>query len=131
MARKTKVLVVDDDNIVADTLAMVLDFCGFDATAVYSGEHAVDLARQSAFDHVVTDVMMEPMDGIQTAIAIQAICPECTILLMSGNERTAQLLADAVSNGYNFDILAKPVPPALILDRLRSGTASTHPNRQD
>ena len=125
--KKLKVLVIDDDKSVADTLAMVLDFSGFDASAVYSGEQALELVRRSPYDHVVTDVMMEPMDGIQAAIAIQAIHPECMILLMSGNERTAQLLADAVNNGFNFDILAKPVHPSIILERLRNRKAGFHP----
>ena len=127
-ARKLKVLVIDDDNSVADTLTMVLNFSGFDAIAAYSGEHGLDLARQSVYDHLVTDVMMEPMDGIQAAIAIQAICPGCTVLLISGNERTSKLLADAVRSGYEFEILAKPVYPTVILDRLRGvpyGSAST------
>ena len=110
-SKKVKVLVIDDENSVADTLVMVLNFSGFDASAAYSGEHAIDLVRQSPFDHVVTDVMMEPMNGIQAAIAIQAICPECTILLMSGNERTAQLLADAASNGYKLRYSCQASPP--------------------
>ena len=122
--RKPKVLVIDDDNSVADTLTMVLNFSGFDAIAAYSGEQGLVLARQSAYDHLVTDVMMEPMNGIQAAIAIQAIRPGCTVLLMSGNERTSKLLADAGRNGYEFEILAKPVYPTVILDRLR-GVASS------
>ena len=101
-ARKLKVLVIDDDNSVADTLTMVLNFSGFDAIAAYRGEHGLDLARQSVYDHLVTEVMMEPMEGIQAAIAIQAICPGCTVLLISGNERTSKLLADAVRSGYEF-----------------------------
>lgn len=118
--RKLKVLVIDDDLNVADTLAMVLNFSGYSAVAAYSGEQALDLARQEACDHLVTDVMMEPMNGIQAAVAIQAICPGCKVLLMSGNERTSQLLAEAVRDGYDFEILAKPVHPTVILERLRS-----------
>lgn len=122
-AKKPKVLVIDDDISVADTLTMVLNFSGYEARAAYSGEHGLDLARESSYDHLVTDVMMEPMDGIQAAIAIQAVCPGCTVLLMSGNQRTSALLADAVQNGYEFDILAKPVYPTVILDRLRGAVA--------
>lgn len=116
---KIRVLVIDDDPKVADTLAMVLNFSGFDATAVYSGESALELARLSRFDKVVTDVMMEPMTGIQAALALSHIHPDCQILLMSGNERAAHLLQDAADAGHNFDILAKPVHPSVILDRLR------------
>lgn len=118
-ARKLKVLVVDDDNAVADTLTLVLNFNGFDAIAAYSGERGLELARQSPYDHLVTDVMMGPMDGIQAAIAIQAISPSCTVLLISGDDRASNLLADVVRDGYNFEILAKPVHPTVILELLR------------
>lgn len=122
-ARKPRVLVIDDDSSVADTLTMILNISGYEAQAAYSGQHALDLARESSYDHVVTDVMMEPMDGIQAAIAIRAICPSCTVLLMSGNERTSDLLEAAVRNGHDFNILAKPVYPTLILDHLRGGNS--------
>jgi CheY-like chemotaxis protein len=127
------VLVIDDDHKVADTLAMVLNVSGFDATAVYSGERAVELARLTRFDKVVTDVMMEPMTGIQAALALSHIHPDCQILLMSGNERTAQLLQDAADAGHTFDILAKPVHPSVILDHLREqppAAPSDSPNKR-
>jgi DNA-binding response OmpR family regulator len=116
---KARVLVIDDDKPVADTLAMVLKFGGYDADVAYSGEHGLELARQSTYDYLLTDVMMEPMNGIQVALAMRAICPQCKVLLISGNQRTSQLLADAVRDGYEFEILAKPVHPTVILERLR------------
>jgi CheY-like chemotaxis protein len=119
MSAKPRVLVVDDDCLVADTLAMVLRTSGYDAVVSYSGDHAVELARLSPFTAVVTDVMMEPMNGVQAAVAIRALCPDCKILLMSGNERTAVLLAAAAKDGLHFNILAKPVHPTVILDLLR------------
>ena len=121
---KPKVLVIDDDNLVADTLAMVLNVSGYEAIAAYSGERALELARETAYDHLVSDVMMEPMNGIQLSIAMQALCPECKVLLMSGNNRTADLLAEACRDGYTYEILPKPVHPAEILARLRNGTAN-------
>jgi CheY-like chemotaxis protein len=124
--KKAKVLVIDDDRAVADTLVMVLKYSGYDAVAVYSGEEGLELARQAAYDHLVTDVMMEPMNGIQASLAIRAICPGCKVLLMSGNERTSQLLAEAERQGHEFDILAKPVHPSLILDRLREQPPPAH-----
>jgi DNA-binding response OmpR family regulator len=134
---KTRVLVIDDDQMVADTLAMVLNFSGFDAVAAYSGVHGLELARHTAYDHVVTDVMMEPMNGIQVSIAMQTISPACTVLLISGNEQTAGLLTQSVLDGYEFEIIAKPVHPSVILDRLReqhpsapAGPQRTPPNRR-
>jgi DNA-binding NtrC family response regulator len=78
--------------------------------------------RATAYDDLVTNVMREPMNGIQLCIAMQAVGPECKVLLMSGNKRTADLLAEAVGQGHTFDILAKAVHPTTNLDRLRNGT---------
>ena len=115
---------IDDDSSVADTLAMVLNASGFDATAAYSGEPAtLELARLMALDNVVADVMMEPMNGIQTALAISQIHPDCQVLLISGNERTSQLLQDAIDAGHAFTILAKPVYPTVIINYLRGAVA--------
>lgn len=115
---KLRVLVIDDDHAVADTLTLVLNSSGYRAVAAYSGNEGIALATQGGFDHLITDVTMLPMNGIQAAIAIRAICPECTILLISGHEQTTSLLADAVRDGHAFEILAKPVHPTQILDRL-------------
>jgi DNA-binding response OmpR family regulator len=129
-SKKLKVLVIDDHKTVADTLTMVLNMNGFDAFVAYSGERGLDLARHAPFDHLVTDVMMEPMDGIQTAIAIKSICPDCTVLLISGNEQTANRLANAVRNGHDFEILAKPFHPTVLLERLRGGATGTLPAKE-
>jgi DNA-binding NtrC family response regulator len=117
--RKPRVLVIDDDCLIADTLAMVLRASGFDAVVSHSGEDAVELARLAPFSAVVSDVMMEPMNGVQAAVAIRAVCPSCKVLLMSGNERTATVLAQAARDGFHFDVLPKPVHPSVILDALR------------
>ena len=126
-AQKARVLVVDDDGLVADTLAMILNFSGFDAVAAYSGEQALDFARLRTYDHLVTDVMMEPMNGIQVSLAMREIAPKCTVLLISGDERTSQILVDAIRDGHDFEILAKPVHPTLILDRLRAAPNAAVP----
>lgn len=115
-----RVLVIDDEVVVADTLVLVLNQSGFDAIAAYNGEHGLECARQVACDHLVSDVVMEPMNGIEAAIAIKAAIPHCKVLLMSGDPRTTQLLTDAAKNGHHFEILAKPVHPTEILDRLRA-----------
>jgi DNA-binding NtrC family response regulator len=120
--RKTTVLVIDDDVVVADTLVMVLTFSGFEAIAAYSGETAVELARQSEFDNVVSDVMMQPMNGIQAALAISQLQPTCRILLISGHEHTAKLLQESIRSGHDFPIMAKPVHPTTLLEYLRAST---------
>lgn len=117
---RPEVLVIDDDQGVADTLAMVLNVSGFKATPTYSGERAVELAWESRFDYLVTDVMMNGMNGIEAALAIRALLPDCHILLLSGNNNTSELLAAASAQRKTFNILAKPVHPSVMLAQLRA-----------
>ena len=117
---KPHTLVIDDDVAVADTLAMVLNSEGFDARAVYSGEEGVELARSFEFDFLVTGVVMPQMNGIDAAIQIRKLLPKCKILLVSGDNDTSALLHNAQSQGYRFEILAKPVHPLVLFQALRS-----------
>jgi len=61
---KPKVLVADDERVIADTLAIILNQSGFEATAVYNGEKAVETARTLRPDMVISDVIMTDMNGI-------------------------------------------------------------------
>lgn len=111
MSRASRVLVVDDEAIIADTLAHVLIFHGFEAISVHSGEAALELARTFQPDAAIIDVILSNLNGIETAIAILRDLPSCRIVLFSGHQETATLLAEAAVNGHSFDVLAKPVHP--------------------
>ena len=113
---KPKVLVADDERVIADTLAIILNQSGFEATAVYSGEKAVEAARSLKPDMLISDVIMTDMNGIDAAITIRAILPTCKILLFSGQAATADLLDRARVQGHEFEILAKPLPPTFLLE---------------
>lgn len=117
---KPKVLVVDDERVIADTLAMILNQSGFEARAVYSGEKAVELASSFTPDMLITDVIMADLNGIDAAIMIRALLPKIKILLFSGQAATADLLEKARVKGYEFEILAKPVHPQDLLSRLQA-----------
>lgn len=119
-AGRPKVLVVDDEHVIADTLAIILNQSGFEATAVYSGNEAVAHARKITPDLVVTDVFMPDLNGIQAAIQIRSFLPGCKILLFSGQAATADLLENARAEGHEFEILAKPVHPQDLLAKLRT-----------
>ncbi len=117
--KRPKVLVVDDEQVIADTLAKILDINGYDASAVYSGLAAIDSARELRPDLIISDVIMQDMDGIEAAIHIREFLPSCKILLFSGQAATADLLENARSQGHDFEILAKPVHPSELLAKLK------------
>jgi CheY-like chemotaxis protein len=122
---RPRVLVIDDEPIHADTLAMVLNISGFEATAVYSGERGLELVQQCTFDHLVTDVVMSGMNGIDAAIAIRQVLPTCRVLLISGNNDTTKLLDLAAAKGHAFEILAKPVHPTVLIGQMRAQSPVT------
>ena len=117
--KKPRVLVVDDEQVIADTLAKILDLNGYEASAVYTGTAAVESARSLRPDLVISDVIMPDMDGIQAAIRIRSFLPDCKILLFSGQAATADLLEKARAQGHEFEILGKPVHPSDLLAKLR------------
>ena len=115
---KRRVIVADDEHVIADTLAYILNKAGFEATAVYTGLEAVNLAHKINPDLLVTDVIMPDMNGIEAAINIRGFLPSCKILLFSGQAATADLLEDARRRGYQFEILSKPVHPQDLIAKL-------------
>jgi DNA-binding NtrC family response regulator len=119
---KRKILVVDDERLVADSLVQILNLMGYDASCAYSGNEAVQRASGTVFDFLISDVVMEGLSGIDCAVEICKLIPACKVLLVSGNNRTSDLLKEAEERGHTFEILAKPIHPTIILDRLKAMT---------
>jgi CheY-like chemotaxis protein len=59
---------VDDERLIADTVAMILSESGFSAVAAYSGEQAIEVARAQHPDLVLSDVLMPKMSGVEPGI---------------------------------------------------------------
>ncbi len=110
---KPKVLVADDERVIADTLAIILNQSGFDATAVYSGEKAVEMAIALKPDMVISDVIMTDMNGIDAAIRIRAILPSCKILLFPGKR-----LLRICSTGRASGVTSSKFSPNLFIRRI-------------
>ncbi len=119
-ATKPRVLVADDEQVIANTLAIILNQAGFEAKAVYSGESALETIDEFQPNMLISDVIMTGMTGIEAAIKVRTKLPNCKILLFSGQAATADLLEKARAHGHEFEILAKPVHPTDLLAKLRS-----------
>ena len=123
--RQPYVFVVDDEEVIASTLTMILRLQGgFRARAFSKPLEALEAARLEAPDLLISDVVMPLLSGIELAIKVKELCPDCKILLFSGQASTAHLLEAAQANGYNFDLLLKPVHPADLLIRIRDLTGT-------
>ncbi len=118
-----RILIVDDESVIADSLAMIFRASGFEARAVYSGERAMDLAQSFEPDVLISDVIMRGMTGIEVAIYVREHFPACRVLLFSGQAATSDMILAADTRGHRFDMLTKPVHPQVLLDYLREFAA--------
>jgi DNA-binding NtrC family response regulator len=114
-----KIIVVDDEPIIADTLVNILTGEGHDAICVSNGKSAIRWAEMIRPDAIVTDVVMPGINGIDTAKAIMKFLPTCRIILYSGQAATSDLLAKSRAEGYSFEVLAKPINPDILLEKLK------------
>lgn len=115
-----RILVVDDERIIADTIVQILNRNGFIAEATYSGTEAIKRAKVYCPELVLSDVMMPNVDGVEAAIEIREHCPDTRIVLFSGQAATVELLARARELGHNFELLPKPIHPTQLIKHLRS-----------
>ena len=89
-------LIVDDDQAIADTLAVIFRMHGYSALVAYSAEQAIERIASSIPDLALLDVNLPGMNGIDLAIVLKANHPECHLLLVSGHESTRGLLEEAM-----------------------------------
>ena len=113
-----RVLVVDDERLIADTVAAILNVNGFEAIKAYNGEEALESARKFKPDIVLSDVLMPRMSGVELGIKIRVEFPGTRIFLFSGQAATSGLTRKAKDDGYTFELL-KPIHPEELVAKLR------------
>lgn len=106
-----RVFVVDDEPVIATTLALILRAAGFDTQSFTNPLEALDAANAGQPTLLISDVHMPQMFGIELAIRVIAKNPKCKILLFSGQASTSNLIEKARSQGNDFTLIAKPIQP--------------------
>ena len=115
-----RVLVIDDEKPLADTLVLILRGAGYEASAAYDGPAALSQVESFLPDVVISDVVMPGMNGIQVCGRIQEKHPTCHIILFSGQAVTNELMRSVRAEGCEWELLAKPVHPKDLLEKLSS-----------
>lgn len=126
--RKRRIIVVDDEPVIASTLAIILRQTGFDVASFTEPFEALNAARVEAPDLLISDVVMPELSGVDLAIQIQESCPNCKVLLFSGQSATAGMLDAARASGHNFELLLKPVHPKDLLREIQKVTGERPPS---
>lgn len=118
--KRVCVLIADDEENLADSLALVLESHGYKVEAVYSGESAVERAKTLMPDVLIADMFMEKMSGVEAAAKIAEALPGCRVLLMTG-QTAIDDLKTVHAAGKEFPVLQKPFHPEALLRFLKEG----------
>lgn len=116
MKTKLKILIVDDDQNMAHTLADILGISGYEPLEANSAEQAIKIVKEEKIDCALTDVRMAGMSGVELFEEIQKIEPELPVILM-----TAYAPDDQIRHGLKIGamgLLTKPLEINQLLDFL-------------
>jgi FixJ family two-component response regulator len=116
---KPVVYVVDDEEVIAETLAFILNQAGYSASPFGEAEQALAAAASRTPDLLISDIAMPLKSGVELGMQFQRSYPQCKVLLISGHADSCGLLEESRQQGYEFDFLYKPVHPADLLARLQ------------
>jgi CheY-like chemotaxis protein len=122
-----RILVVDDERSIADSVAEIIRSAGYEVRTAYTGPEAVMAAGSFGPNLLLTDVLMPGMNGFELALQVKQAYPSCRLVLFSGQAATAELAQrfarEFTSRGYNFTLLPKPIHPARLLEKLQESLA--------
>jgi CheY-like chemotaxis protein len=113
-----RIIVIDDEKIVADTLTLILKKAGYDTKAAYDGAAAVEAANTFAPECIICDVILPGMNGIAVCSQITASFPGCHVFISSGQGETNSSVVEARAQGRMWEVLAKPIGPDELLGKL-------------
>lgn len=115
--RRRRIIVVDDERLIADTVAQILNIHGYDAFAAYGPMEALTLAQDFHPDLLLSDVVMPGMNGIDLATTLKQSQPHLKVLLLSGQAGTLNLMRQS---SLEFKLEAKPIHPRKLLTTLET-----------
>jgi CheY-like chemotaxis protein len=118
MSVKKNILIVDDDKNLRRSLAITLNYKGFNASTVESGQNAIKAVGKDDFDLILIDVIMPDMNGLETLRALKEISPGTRVVMMTGFA-VADLVTEAIKTGVD-GVLYKPFDVSLVMKNLLS-----------
>lgn len=119
-ASRPKVLIVDDEHVIARTLSLILNQSGFRALPIYGPWAAIQVAEGLQPDILLTDLSMPEMDGFEVAARVCAAVPHCRVFLLSAQIHVGDKVREFRARGFHAEFLQKPIHPSELLAHLRA-----------
>lgn len=119
----TKILVIDDERSIRNTLKEILEFEKFEVEVAEDGIEGLEKLEKGNFDVVLCDIKMPRMDGIEVLEKIQEKEPDTTVVMISGHG-TIDTAVEAIKKGA-YDFIAKPLDLNRLLITVRNAMDKT------
>ena len=115
-----KILIVDDDPGICDSLAIIFRFEGYHVEAITDSGEAAVLIKKNKYDVCVFDYKMKGLNGIDLLKMIKEIDPRCFVFIISGALTIEQLCKKEIKAGVAADIISKPFDVEVLLKKIRA-----------
>lgn len=112
----TCVLLIDDDELVRETLSLALTEGGYEVVMADDGESALSKFMDDGIDIVITDIIMPKKEGIETILQLRQKAPDLPIIAITGGGRSGRLdFLDVARKLGAAETLSKPFEPSELL----------------
>ncbi len=118
MPHSTKILLVDDESRLRDSLASLLANQGYEIQTAEAGKEALFLIKKNKFDIALFDLMLPDMSGIQLIEQVKKKNPDTFVIMMTGNA-SVESAVEALRKGA-YDYLRKPFDFAELLNTIQN-----------
>lgn len=112
------VFVVDDMPLIAYMVSSVLRDEGHSAIPYTDPVAALQDARSFMPDVLISDVEMPNLRGIDLAIEVLGFCPNCKVILITGNKGSITSVDEARAKGFHFALFEKPLSARILVEEL-------------
>lgn len=127
---KEQILVVDDEQVIRESLKRILERAGYQVAVSGSGYNAMELVQKQDIDLVLTDLKMPGMEGLEVLKSIKVLQPDVPVVIITGYA-TVETAVEAIKSGA-YDYLSKPFTPDQVKDLVSKAleTRATSPENQ-
>jgi CheY-like chemotaxis protein len=121
LPNRIQILVIDDDELVRETLESLLRGSGYDVTSAADGRRGLDALARNTPDFVITDIYMPEKEGIETIVDIRRNYPDIKIIAMSGGADVGSMPVLQLAEMVGADrVLKKPFRTSEIVEAIES-----------
>lgn len=119
-----KILIIDDERSIRNSLKEILDDEGYDVDVAENGQQGVEMVEKEKYDVIFCDIKMPIMDGVETLAKLTAMGIDSAVVMVSGHADVATAV-DCIKKGA-FDFIEKPLDLNRILITIKNAKDKVH-----